>query len=112
MFIDGLKVSIVFYNLYDNTGADHGYRPLHSPANPTISSITGLVGIIVAIIFLLPLTIAIAHMAANGQFRAAFRIREVLDAISRIGWGKYIIWYIVVVIMVGIISFALKFIIT
>jgi hypothetical protein len=112
MFIDGLKVSIVFIIYMIIPGLIMDIGPFIARANPTISSITGLVGIIVAIIFLLPLTIAIAHMAANGQFRAAFRIREVLDAISRIGWGKYIIWYIVVVIMVGIISFALKFIIT
>lgn len=112
MFIGGLKVSIVvvIYMIIPWLIMDIG--PFIAHANPTISSITGLVGVIMAIIFLLLLTIAIAHMAANDQLRAAFRIREVLDAISRIGWGKYIIWYIIVGIMVWIISFTLNFIIS
>ncbi|MDI9623515.1 MAG: DUF4013 domain-containing protein [Methanothermobacter sp.] len=111
MFIDGLKVSIVVIIYMITPWLIMRIGLFIARSNLTISSITGLVGFIVAIIFLLLLTIAIAHMAANNQFRAAFMIREVLDIISRIGWGKYILWYIIVVIIIGIISFILNFII-
>ena len=58
--------------------------------------------IIVAAIIGLIEVIAIANMAYyDGDLGAAFRFSEVLDHIARIGWGKYIVTYIVI----GIVAF-------
>ena len=41
--------------------------------------------------------IAIAHMANNeSKLGSAFKLREILNKIGDIGWGKLIIWYIAV----------------
>ncbi|MBC7096289.1 MAG: DUF4013 domain-containing protein [Methanobacteriales archaeon] len=115
MFIDGVKVFVVtiaymiipliiifagifFTGPYGPTLTD---VPLLLQAGGSIK----IVGFIVAIIFGLLLTIAIAHMAFNdGQLGAAFRINEILDVIADIGWADYIIWYIVVIIVFWIIG--------
>ena len=56
--------------------------------------------IIVAAIIGLIEVIAIANMAYyDGDLGAAFRFGEVLDHIARIGWGKYIVTYIVIAIV-------------
>lgn len=133
MFVDGLKVFVVslvyliipliiigvgvFTSLEKLLSSPGAFTPY---GNVIVTDLTLLqaglgiiiIGIIVAIIFGLLLTIAIAHMAANDRFKAAFRFREILDVISEIGWGKYILWYIIVAIIVWIISFILNFIIT
>jgi hypothetical protein len=64
-----------------------------------------LVYVILAIIIGLIESIAIANMALyEGELGAAFKFSEVMDRISAIGWGKYIIWYIVM-ILIGIIAY-------
>jgi hypothetical protein len=64
---------------------------------------TAIIGFILAIIFQLIGSIAVANMALNdSEFGAAFRFSEILELISMIGWGKYIIWYIVMII-IGIV---------
>ena len=56
--------------------------------------------IIVAAIIGLIEVIAIANMAYyDGDLGAAFRFGEILDHIARIGWGKYIVTYIVIAIV-------------
>lgn len=55
---------------------------------------------IVAVIIGLIEVMAIANMAYyDGDLGAAFRFSEILDYISRIGWGKYIATYIVIAII-------------
>lgn len=59
-----------------------------------------LVYVIIAIIIGLIESIAIANMALyEGELGAAFKFSEVMDRISAIGWGKYIIWYIVMILL-------------
>ena len=64
-----------------------------------------LVGLYILVVYPI-MAVAIGNMAYyNGEFKAAFRLEEILSIISKIGWVDLIIWY-VVVIMVGIaISF-------
>ncbi|MBC7318731.1 DUF4013 domain-containing protein [Candidatus Bipolaricaulota bacterium] len=116
MFIDGVKVFVVtiaymiipliiiFAGIFTGPyvyGPTLTDVPLLLQAGGSIK----IVGFIVAIIFGLLLTIAIAHMAFNdGQLGAAFRINEILDVIADIGWADYIIWYIVVIIVFWIIG--------
>lgn len=117
MFIDGVKVFVVaiaymiipliiiFAGIFTGPyvyGPTLTDVPLLLQAGGSIT----IVGSILAIIFGLLLTIAIAHMAFNdSQLGAAFRISEILDVIADIGWVDYIIWYIVVIIVGGIIGF-------
>ncbi|MEG3224227.1 MAG: hypothetical protein BME94_01555 [Methanobacteriales archaeon Met13] len=55
---------------------------------------------IIAVIIGLIQVMGIANMAYyDGDLMAAFRFSEILDYISRIGWGKYIITYIVIAII-------------
>lgn len=43
---------------------------------------------------------ALANMAFyDGELEAAFRLREILDKISNIGWVKFIAWYIITIIV-------------
>ncbi|BAW31895.1 MAG TPA: DUF4013 domain-containing protein [Methanothermobacter sp.] len=112
MFIDGLKVLLVSIIYMIIPGIIIGAIIYLNIPNSTIRIITQSIGVIVTIIFILLANIAIAHMASKkGQFKAAFHVREVTNAISKIGWGKYIIWYIIVIIIIGIIRYAVTFII-
>lgn len=57
--------------------------------------IGSVISILYAIIILPLLLMAIVNMAYGNELGAAFRSREILNKISRIGWTKLIIWYIV-----------------
>jgi hypothetical protein len=76
----------------------------------------GLIGsyaifLIVALIVGLVEIMAIVNMAYyDGDLGAAFRFSEILDYISRIGWGKYILTYIVIALVSTIIVIAAMFI--
>jgi len=49
-------------------------------------------------------SIAFTNMALyNGKISAAFRFTEILERISMIGWAKYLLWYISV-LLIGLIS--------
>ncbi|HOK72086.1 MAG TPA: DUF4013 domain-containing protein [Methanothermobacter sp.] len=129
MIIDGLKVFIVtivymiipmiviFAGIFTGSSANVATLPgTYTPTiiNPAIIQAGGgttLIGFILAIIFGLLLAIAIAHMAFNESLGAAFQIGEILDVISEIGWADYIIWYIAVMIVSGIIGLIASFII-
>lgn len=65
-----------------------------------------LIYIIVAIIIGLIESIAIANMALyEGDLGAAFKFSEIMERISLIGWGKYIVWYIIMVLL-GAVAYA------
>lgn len=112
LFIDGLKiliVGIVYAIPVIIIAAIIGAVFSLSPA-ATTGSFTGFdmfafalsysIYIIIAIIVGLIEIIAIANMALyEGELGAAFRFNEVLERISMIGWGKYIVWYIVMVLL-------------
>jgi len=58
-----------------------------------------LVGVLSGIILLLLLAVGMAHMLKTGKFGKAFAFGEILSIIRRIGWGKYIGWIVVLVII-------------
>jgi hypothetical protein len=125
MFVDGLKVFVVGF-IYaipvwiisaivglltggtTATTADIG-------TGYALAFILGnIVTFIIAVIIGLIELMAIANMAYNdGDLGTAFRFSEILDIISTIGWGKYIITYIVIVILasIGVVIGALTMII-
>ncbi|MGA2677301.1 MAG: DUF4013 domain-containing protein [Methanobacterium sp.] len=118
MFVDGLKVFVVgvayaipliiisaiisaifgiHYNSAVNAGTFTGFNVF---AYATAYVIYAIIGIIIGLIEYM----AIANMALyEGDLAAAFKFNEVLDRIARVGWGKYIIWYIVMVVL-GLIA--------
>lgn len=118
MFIDGLKMFVVqfvyllipliviFVGAWASI-ASMSVTASGNVANPNLflglMGGTAIIGFILAIIFQLIGSIAVANMALNdSEFGAAFRFSEILELISMIGWGKYIIWYIVMII-IGIV---------
>ena len=127
MFVDGIKVSIVFI-VYIIPAiliiAFAGVSVLPTleslVSNPSaidlniiLSVLSATLLVLIAILYIiiiLPINfMAIAHMANNNsKFRAAFRIHDIIDKIGRIGWGNLIIWYIVtgtIYIIITVIGF-------
>ena len=75
--------------------------------------LTVIVGLILLVIFGLFGTIAIANMAYYDKISAAFKFSEILKRISNIGWGKYILWYVITILITiaaGIIGDLLRII--
>ncbi len=119
MFFDGLKVFVVevvyfiipLIVILAGVGASvistQGLATL-STATMSLIGVTVLIGLILAAIFGLIATIAIANMAYyDSDLGAAFKFSEILEKISALGWGKYLVWYIVMIvilIIVGIIT--------
>lgn len=58
-----------------------------------------LVGVLLGVILLLLLAVGLAHMLKTGKFGKAFAFGEILGIISSIGWGKYIVWIVVLVVI-------------
>lgn len=114
LFIDGLKIAVVeiIYLIIPIAviliGAGASILAGSISMNALLGGlgITVLIGVLLAIIFELIAAIAIANMALNdGELGAAFRFSEVMEKISDIGWGNYIIWYILMIIVGAVINF-------
>jgi ribosomal protein L40E len=63
-----------------------------------------LVGLLLAFIFLIFLGVGIAHMVKTGKFGKAFAFGEILTIIKGIGWGKYLGWAVVTVIIAMVVG--------
>lgn len=112
MFVDGLKIFVVgivysipvwiiswIMGLITGTGMGTTTAGL-GPAMIGALMASNIVLIIVAIIIGLVEVVAIVNMAYyNGDLGAAFRFSEILDRIAQIGWGKYIVTYIVIAVL-------------
>jgi MFS family permease len=119
MFVDGAKVTFasLIYMLVPTiliaTGASSLFAGMLSlqggfAAPSVMLGGTGvvllLVGILLGIILLLLLAAGMAHMLKTGKFGKAFAFGEILRIIRGIGWGKYIAWIVVLVIISMIIG--------
>jgi hypothetical protein len=58
-----------------------------------------LLGFLLMLVISVIATIGVANMAHTGKLGAAFRFGEILRIIGSIGWGRYIIWYILLTII-------------
>lgn len=83
-------------------------------SNPILAVINVIVNILILIFAILISLIAYAavvNMAFNnGNLTAAFKIRKLIEMISKIGWKRYIIWYVVILIIgviIGLISLSI-----
>ncbi|HOI40227.1 MAG TPA: DUF4013 domain-containing protein [Methanobacterium sp.] len=116
MFVDGLNVfivTLVYFLIPIVVIIIGGWTSIASVsitgmADPTIFiALLGgisLIGVVLAIVFGLMAIIAIANMALyDSELGAAFRFGEILEQIAMIGWGKYLVWYIVMIV-IGVIG--------
>ncbi len=102
MFVDGLKLFVV--NIFYAIPIYILYGIMIVFGSEMMSKmIMSIVILIATIIIYLVGLMAVANMAYyDGDIGAAFRFNEILGHISRIGWGKYIITLIVILIIAGI----------
>jgi RNA polymerase subunit RPABC4/transcription elongation factor Spt4 len=63
-----------------------------------------LLGLIIAFVLLLLLSIGVALMIKTGKFGKAFAFGEILGVIGRIGWLRYIGWAILVFVMAAVVG--------
>ena len=63
-----------------------------------------VVGAILAFAIAIIMAMAIVHMVKNNSFGKAFAVGEILGIIGKIGWGKYILWLIVMFIIAVIVG--------
>jgi uncharacterized protein DUF4013 len=66
--------------------------------------IVAIVAIILFIIFELFRNIATAKLAETGKLAAAFSIGEIFTDIGKIGWGNYIVWFILLFLILFVIN--------
>jgi len=108
LFIQGLKVAIAvfLYMLVPMVliipGAFGFFMPMirTQPLFPVAMSIGLLaVGILLAFCIAIIAAMAIVHMVKNNSFGKAFAVGEILHIIGKIGWGKYVIWLIIMFVI-------------
>jgi hypothetical protein len=63
-----------------------------------------LLGIVVAFVMLIFLAAGIANMIKTDKFGGAFAFGRIQGIIGKIGWGKYVVWIILVAIIAAILS--------
>ena len=121
MIVDGLKylVAVIGYFLIPGILMGIGitsaiasgisYDMMGGGAS-VIALLTGsglfLLGFLLAIVISVIANMGIANMAHTGKLGAAFRFGEILRIIGSIGWGRYIIWYIVLFVIAMLFSVA------
>ena len=115
MFIQGLKVAIVgiIYMLVPMILIALGFGAFFFgafgmgmlfPAFGALGIGLFVVGIILAIGIAIIMAMAIVHMVKNNSFGKAFAVGKILGIIGKIGWGKYILWLIVMFIIAVIVG--------
>lgn len=70
----------------------------------TILALTGVIAIILFILFSLFYYVALARMAEHETLYSALNIKSVIDTLGDIGWSKYITWYVLVLIITSFIG--------
>jgi len=126
LFIGGLKIAVVsiiymlipliliaagvgsFFAAMATEGGP-GFMPgAFKPAYMGLLTGTGivlaLIGLLIAFVMLILLAAGIAHMIKTEKFGKAFAFSEILNLIGKIGWGKYIAWLILIVILAAIVG--------
>jgi len=118
MFVDGAKIffaSLIYMiipailialgagSLYAGVLMQGGQMPdIGSMALGGTGLVLVLAGMILAIIMLIILGVGMAHMIKTDRFGKAFAFGEIFTIIRGIGWGKYLGW-IVIVVIIGIV---------
>lgn len=122
MFVDGLKVFVVLfiYSLVPVVlillGIWAALLPMLTVpgggsvfnSNLYISLISGiaLIGIVIEIVISFIIPIALANMVYHSKLSAAFRLKEIYVKMKEIGGVDYLIWYILMLIIIGVVYYA------
>ena len=121
MIVDGLKYLVAVIGYFLIPGILMGMSIMSAIASipsydmmgggaSVIALLTGsglfLLGVLLAIVISVIANMGIANMAHTGKLGAAFRFGEILRIIGSIGWGRYIIWYIVLFVIAMLFSVA------
>jgi hypothetical protein len=126
LFIDGLKIVIAsiiymlipliliaagfgsFFAAMVTGGGPNfmwgGFTPAYMGLLGGTGAVLVLVGLLVAFVMLILLAAGIAHMIKTGKFGKAFAFGEILNVIGKIGWGKYIAWLVLIVVLAVIVG--------
>ena len=126
LFIDGLKIVIAsiiymliplilivagfgsFFAAMVTGGGPNfmwgGFTPAYMGLLGGTGVVFVLVGLLVAFVMLILLAAGIAHMIKTGKFGKAFAFGEILGIIGKIGWGKYLAWLILIVVLAAIVG--------
>jgi len=102
MWVQGLKVAvaaivymivpIILIQLGVGVGFFFGYPGIITG----VAIVTMLIGVILMFFIAIILAMAIVHMVKHNSFGKAFAVGEILAIIRKIGWGKYILWLIII----------------
>lgn len=116
LFVSGAKVFfagliymiIPFILIFTGIGSAYMGGMLSSQAPGMLlggaGALLALVGVILAILLLIVLGVGLAHMIKTGQFGKAFAFSEIFATIRGIGWGKYLGWIILTVVISAVIG--------
>ncbi|MCE5215243.1 MAG: DUF4013 domain-containing protein [Methanobacterium sp.] len=127
MFVDGLKVFVVFFIYYLIPGilillgtwaaflpmlTQQGAGSLVDPSI-NVGLISGIavigIGLLIVVSFIIPL--ALANMVYYDQISAAFRFGELFDKLKEIGGVDYFIWYVVMLVIAVAASYICFFLV-
>jgi len=78
-----------------------GFTPAQFLVLGGVGVVLVVIGIVLAFVMLILLAAGVAHMIKSNSFGKAFAFSEILRLIAKIGWGKYLVW----IILVAIIAF-------
>jgi hypothetical protein len=109
MFIDGLKLAVTtLIYIIPYILIIIGITVLAVVFKSGFLALAGIVIAFVYLLIVLPiLAMALANMAYHDEFGAAFRFSEIFDKIRRITWGNFIVWYLVMILVLGILYLVL-----
>jgi len=94
---------ISYWNLYGSEYLNHVPPELMLDFGLSLLIMSSLASIL-PIFFMFITYIAEMRLAKFNQLKAAFQIRSIYNDISKIGWGKYIAWFLILYVIIGIIS--------
>lgn len=66
-------------------------------------------GLFVVVSFFIP--VALASMVQENRLNSAFKFKEITRKIREIGWVDYLIWYVVMLIVLGVVYFISSFLV-
>lgn len=105
VIISALALFSTFVPYLTDPNLASSFDPSIMLSNLTVGAIIGILIALLYMLIVFPLVaMAIAHMALNGEFSAAFRVREITAKMSSIGWGNIIVWYILIIVLSIIIA--------
>jgi hypothetical protein len=63
-----------------------------------------IVGVVLAILLMIVLGAGVAHMIKTGSFGKAFAFGEIFGLIQKMGWGRYLAWIVLVIVIASIVG--------